>query len=105
MATFLIQLHFAENDRHRGEPAWSWTVDRAKALGIPGATVLRGISGYGRRGVLEEGGVFDFAPDLPVIVQFVCESDLAARLESLMAVEGLRVFRLRVPVELGWTGQ
>jgi PII-like signaling protein len=43
----LLRLHFGESDQHQGKPLYEAIVDRCKDLKIAGATVFRGLEGYG----------------------------------------------------------
>lgn len=101
--TVILQLYFAENERHRGELAYEWVLERGKALGIPGGTALRGIAGYGRHGVLEQEGFFELAANLPIVLQFVCAASKARELLQLLSAERLAVFHTQAAVEAGWT--
>ncbi|MBI1398296.1 MAG: DUF190 domain-containing protein [Betaproteobacteria bacterium] len=96
-------MYVQENARHKGELTYEWVLERAKSLGIPGGTALRGIAGYGRHGVLEQEGVFELAPNLPILLQFVCSPDQADRLTSLLGAENVSIFYTRAVVQAGWT--
>jgi hypothetical protein len=43
----LLRLHFGESDQYQGKPLYEAIVNRCKELKIAGATVLRGLEGYG----------------------------------------------------------
>ena len=43
----LLRLHFGESDRYKGKPLYEAIVNRCKELKIAGATVIRGLEGYG----------------------------------------------------------
>ena len=46
----LLRLHFCESDRYHGKPLYEAIVDRCRELQIAGATVFRGLEGYGEMG-------------------------------------------------------
>lgn len=43
----LLRLHISEHDRWQGKPLYEAVVARCREMGIAGATVLRGLEGYG----------------------------------------------------------
>ncbi len=65
----LLRLHFSETDRHNGRPLYEAVVARAKELGIAGATVFRGIEGYG--GTAEIHRPHLMRHDQPIVVTIV----------------------------------
>jgi PII-like signaling protein len=105
MNATLIQFYVPENSRHRGELAYEWLLERAKSLAIPGGTVFRGIAGYGRSGTLEQASFLELAPNLPVVVQFVCDDAQAEGLINVVRAERLNLFFTRTAARAGWTGQ
>lgn len=75
----LLRLHFRESDRYRGRPLYEAIVDRCKELNIAGATVFRGLEGYGHTAEIHR---HHFAKkDEPVVVTIV---DTAENLERLV---------------------
>jgi PII-like signaling protein len=43
----LLRIFIGESDRHSGKPLYEWIVLKAREQGLAGATVLRGMMGYG----------------------------------------------------------
>jgi PII-like signaling protein len=43
----LLRIFIGESDRHDGKPLYEWLVLKAREKGLAGATVLRGIEGFG----------------------------------------------------------
>ena len=43
----LLRIFIGESDRHAGKPLYEWLVLAAREHGLAGATVLRGLMGYG----------------------------------------------------------
>jgi PII-like signaling protein len=78
----LLRLHFSENDRFNGKPLYEAVVDRCKDLRIAGATVFRGIEGYG-----ETAGMHDHRNDKPIVVTIVdTEENLAQLIPEVEAM-------------------
>lgn len=80
----LVRLFFGENDRHEGKPLYRYVVELCRQRGIAGATVFRGILGYGKSSVLHKAGLFSLSSDLPVVVEIVdCEENIQKILPEL----------------------
>lgn len=96
----LLRIFIGESDRWRGKPLHLAMVEKAREQGLAGATVLRGIEGYGARSVIHTARLLDLSTDLPIVVEIVDREDrLMAFLEIAkeMVQEGLAtVERVRV---------
>jgi len=79
----LLRIFIGEGDRHEGHPLHEWLVLRARAEGIAGATVLRGMMGYGARSRLHSFKIERLSEDLPVVLEFV---DTREKLERFLAI-------------------
>lgn len=79
----MLRVFVGENDHVAGRPVHEVIVQRLRAIDIAGATVYRGILGYGAAGRLHRSHVFSH--DRPVIVTAV---DTAAAIE--LAIEAVR---------------
>src|SRR5690349_10684668 len=75
----LLRLHFSETDRHNGKPLYEAVVERAKQLGIAGATVFRGLEGYGETAEIHRPHLMRH--DQPIVVTIV---DTAENIERLI---------------------
>ena len=96
-----IRFYATESQRHGGKLVHEWLLERAKALGVPGGTVLRAIAGYGRHGRMHEETFFELAGEVPVEIEFIAEAPQAEAILALLKAEGLRLFYVRMPVERG----
>lgn len=76
----MLRLHFGEGDRHEGKPLYEAVVDRAKRLGIAGATVFRGLEGYGETAEIHRAHLLH--RDQPIVVTVVDSAENIARLIS-----------------------
>ena len=74
----LLRLHFAENDKHDGKPLYEAIVDRCKELGIAGATVFRGLEGFGETAELHRHRLT--GKDQPIVINVVDSPENIARL-------------------------
>jgi PII-like signaling protein len=72
----LMRIHIGESDRvesgpHRGKPLYEGLLLTFKEMGFAGATVLRGIAGFGASARLHTSRVLRLSLDLPVVVEVV----------------------------------
>jgi uncharacterized protein len=78
----LLRIFIGESDKHEGRPLYEWIVLRAKVHGLAGATVLRGMMGYGADSVIHTFKIERLSEDLPVVVELV---DSREKLEIFLA--------------------
>ncbi len=77
----LLRIFIGENDRAHGRPLYEWLVEEAKRQGLAGATVVRGIMGFGRKSRIHTSRILRLSSDLPVIIEIV---DTRDRLERFL---------------------
>jgi PII-like signaling protein len=72
-------------------------------LGVQGVTVMRGIEGYGRSGVVHSASLIDLSGDLPVILEFFDDGATVDRAISRIAefVEPGHIVSWPVVIEKG----
>jgi PII-like signaling protein len=71
-----------ESAKFHHKPLYAEIVHRAHAAGLSGATVLRGVEGFGGSGRIHTSRLLDISEDLPVVVVIV---DDASRLDAFLA--------------------
>ena len=74
----LLRLHFGESDRHNGKPLYEAIVNRCKELKIAGATVFRGLEGYGETAEIHRHHLI--RKDQPIVVTIVDTPENLGRL-------------------------
>jgi uncharacterized protein len=80
----LMRIHIGERDKHHGRPLYEAIVQLLRERHFAGATVLRGISGFGANARLHTEKVLRLSLDLPIIVECVdTEEKIAAVLPEL----------------------
>ncbi len=80
----LLRIHFGEGDRVRHQPLYEALVAEARATGLAGATVLRGIESYGASSVVHRSRIVELSEDLPIVVEIVdAEEKVRAFLERV----------------------
>jgi len=87
-----LTIFIGESDRHGHTPLATEIVQRAHAAGLAGATVLRGVEGYGASNHVHTTRILSLSADLPMVVVIVDEPDridaFVPELQELVA-EGL----------------
>ena len=96
----LLRIFIGESDHWHGKPLHLALVEKAREQGLAGATVLRGMEGFGARSVIHTTRLLDLSADLPIIVEIVdSEERLTKFLEDVgeMVADGLATLeRVRV---------
>jgi len=77
----LLRIFIGENDRHEGLPLYEWIVRKARENGLAGATVLRGLEGYGAHSRLHKAKILRLSSDLPLVVEIV---DTEEKIQSFL---------------------
>ena len=77
----LLRIFIGESDRHHGKTLYEWLVLRAREEGLAGATVVRGMMGYGAHSRLHTHKIERLSLDLPIVVEIV---DTRERLEAFL---------------------
>ena len=73
-----VRVYFGERDKHRGKPLWSALLDYLRREGAAGATVTRGVAGYGAHSMIHTASIVDLSADLPLILEWVDTEDQVA---------------------------
>ena len=88
----LLRIFIGESDRHEGRPLHEVIVERARKEGMAGATVLRGLMGFGADSRLHTAKILRLSEDLPIVVEIVDKPErIATFIEMIdpMIEEGL----------------
>ena len=99
-----LKFYVPEKRRHHGILAYEWLLEAARKQGIHGGSAFRAIAGFGRHGKLHEDHFFELAGDVSVEVGFALTEEQAQKLLACLAGEELRMFYLKVPLEMGVVG-
>lgn len=77
----LLRIFIGESDRHEGQPLFEWIVREARKQGLAGATVLRGLRGFGAHSLVHTTKILRLSSDLPVVIEIV---DRAEKIEAFL---------------------
>ena len=67
----LLRIFIGESDKHGSKPLYEWLVLKAREAGLAGATVLRGMMGFGAHSRMHTFKIERLSEDLPIIVEIV----------------------------------
>ncbi|MGA7304849.1 MAG: DUF190 domain-containing protein [Rhodothermales bacterium] len=79
----LLRIFIGESDRHEGIPLYEWLVRKARENGLAGATVLRGLEGFGANSHLHTAKILRLSTDLPLVIEIV---DTIEKIEAFMPI-------------------
>ena len=71
-----LRVHIGESDHHGGQPLYTAIGEAARRAGLAGATVIKGIEGYGSHSVVHAARIVDLSADLPIVVELIDEPDV-----------------------------
>jgi len=98
----LVRIYIGESDRLNGKPLYQTIVEMLRREKISGATVFRGIAGYGARSHLHTANILRLSQDLPVVIEVVDSEDNIQRIlpeieksvgDGLITLEKVHVIR------------
>jgi PII-like signaling protein len=79
----LVRIFVGESDRWQGRPLYEAIVLKARAMGLAGATVIRGVEGFGANSRIHTAKVLRLSEDLPILVEIV---DKEERIQQILPV-------------------
>jgi PII-like signaling protein len=79
----LLRLFIGESDRWHGKPLYQAIVERVRQEGLAGATVIRGIEGFGADSRLHTSRILRLSEDLPVVIEIV---DSPERIDQVVPI-------------------
>jgi uncharacterized protein len=79
----MLRIHFGEDDKWHGKPLYEAIVEKCRELDLAGATVLRGVAGYGASTLIHHTHLLSFSPDAPIMISIV---DTEEKLQKLFPV-------------------
>src|ERR1051325_7098127 len=68
---YLLRIFIGESDKVGHKPLYEVIVLKAREAGLAGATVLRGVMGFGKNSVLHTAKILRLSEDLPMVVEIV----------------------------------
>ncbi|HUK62151.1 MAG TPA: DUF190 domain-containing protein [Dongiaceae bacterium] len=98
----LLRIFIGDSDRAEGKPLYQVLIDRARSMGLAGATVLHGPMGFGRHSRVHTAKLVELSTDLPIVIEIVDTQEAIDRfmvevdhllIEGLVTLEKVKVVR------------
>ncbi len=98
----LLRIFIGETDRVHGKSLYEQIVLKARELGLAGATVIRGIMGFGASNRMHSAKILRLSEDLPIMIELVDTKENLGKLmpfidenitEGLVTMENVRVIK------------
>jgi PII-like signaling protein len=98
----MVRIFFGESDKWKHQPLETALLERLRREGFAGATVFRGVAGFGANSIIHTTHLLELSSDLPVVVEVVDTEDHVQRLtpildemldDGLVTMEKVRVIR------------
>ena len=77
----LMRIHIGESDKWHGKPLHEAIVEILRKEGFSGATVLRGVAGFGGSSIVHTDKILRLSQDLPIVVEAV---EATEKIEALL---------------------
>lgn len=77
----LLRIFIGESDKHGRKPLYQAIVEMLREEGMAGATVLRGVEGFGANSHLHTARILRLSEDLPIVIEV---ADTAEKIEAIM---------------------
>jgi uncharacterized protein len=100
----LLRIFIGESDKHHHRPLYEVIVEEARKRGMAGATVVKGILGFGADSRMHSAKILRLSEDLPIIIEIVDKPERIAEFlpdldkmieEGLVTLEKVRVIAYR----------
>ena len=80
----LVRIFIGEGDKWHDKPLARALLERVRAEGFAGATVIHGIAGFGASSVIHTASLVDLSADLPILIEIVDDDDHTQKLLSVL---------------------
>ena len=100
----LLRIFIGEKDHYTGKPLYEQIVLKARELDLAGATVLKGILGFGADSRIHSAKLLELSEDLPIVIEIVDTEEKIQLLmpfidetvtEGLVTLEKMRIVKYR----------
>ena len=100
----LLRIFIGESDSYKGKPLYEQIVLKAREMNLAGATVTRGVMGFGADSRMHTAKILRLSEDLPIVIELVDIEDNLNKLipfldetveEGLITLEKVRVIKYR----------
>jgi len=98
----LVRIFIGESDRWQGVPLYEAIVRKVREMGLAGATVIRGVEGFGANSLIHTAKILRLSEDLPVLIEIVDKEERIANIlpvldemigEGLITMERVEIIK------------
>ncbi len=79
----LLRIFIGELDKYRAIPLYEWILQKARETGMAGATVLRGMQGFGAHSRIHTAKILRLSHNLPIVIELV---DTPEKIENFISI-------------------
>ncbi len=79
----LLRIFIGELDKYRAIPLYEWILQKARETGMAGATVLRGMQGFGAHSRIHTAKILRLSHNLPIVIEIV---DTPEKIENFISI-------------------
>ncbi len=80
----LLRIFIGESDTYQNKPLYKYLVELFRKEGLAGATVLRGILGYGKKSIIHTMSILRLSTDMPIIIEVTDTRENIERIKPLL---------------------
>ena len=80
----MVRIFFGESDRWKHQPLETALLERLRKEGFAGATVFRGVAGFGANSVIHTTHLLELSADLPVVIEVIDTEEHIDRLQPIL---------------------
>ncbi len=100
----LLRIFIGESDKYKSKPLYEQIVLKARELNLAGATVLKGVLGFGADSRMHSAKLLELSEDLPIVIEIVDTEENINKLlpfidetvvEGLVTLEKMKVIKYR----------
>lgn len=97
-----LRIYIGESDHWKHKTLYQAIVHKAKELDMAGATVFRGLMGYGANSRIHSAGIIELSSDLPILIEIIDSEEYINKLlpyldemmeEGLMTIDDVEVIK------------
>ena len=97
-----LRIYVSEHDKYKGKLIYKHIMEQAKALGLAGYSVFRGVAGYANGERMRMDILADVGSDMPIVIEIIDEAERIAMIaplisqvvtKGLVTIETVRVVR------------
>ncbi|SMD03391.1 DUF190 domain-containing protein [Sporomusa malonica] len=97
-----LRIYIGEHDRYKEKALYYAIIEKAKELDLAGATMFRGLMGYGANSRIHTASIVDLSSDLPILVEIIDSEEYINKLlpfidemlqEGLVTLDDIEVIK------------